>query len=69
MRALRAVGADATGEIGDHSALSAIEDVLRDNRFDEVILSSPAPGVSRWMGLDLPHRLANRLGLPVTQVA
>ena len=46
---------------------SRIEETLRDRAFDEIILSTLPPTVSRWLHLDLPHRVAH-LGLPLTTV-
>jgi hypothetical protein len=41
--------------------------MLHDEPFDEIILSVAAPGLERWLHLDLAHRLS-RLRLPVTTV-
>jgi hypothetical protein len=46
----------------------AIDDVLLDRRYDEIILSTLPPGVSRWLKLDLPRRVEQRFALPVTTV-
>jgi hypothetical protein len=64
---LREAGAEADGEVGDARALHAIEDVLRRQEVDEIIVSTLPHRLSRWMVTDLPHR-ARRLGLPVTHV-
>jgi hypothetical protein len=60
-------GIPATGEVGDESPVLAVGDALRREHFDEIIISTFPPGVSRWLKRDLPHRLA-RYGLPVTHV-
>ena len=36
--------------------------------FDEVILSTLPPGISRWLGQDVPTRLRNAVTIPVTVV-
>jgi hypothetical protein len=41
--------------------------VNRDH-YDEIIISTLSPRVSRWLHMDVPHRL-NVLGLPVTTVS
>lgn len=64
----RELGADANGEVGDKNPILAIEDALRNERFDEVILSTLPPGISRWLKLDLPARVASHFGLPVTHI-
>lgn len=68
LSAFRALGADVSGEVGDWTPVLAIEDALRTRAFDEIIVSTLAPGLSRWIRLDLPHRVTHRFGLPVTHV-
>jgi GABA permease len=64
-----ALGVEVDGEVGDASPILAIEDVLRhDDGFDEIILSTLPPGLSRWLKVDLPHRVEAAFGLPVTHV-
>ena len=62
------VGASASGVIGDAHPVRAIDDALIDAPHDEIILSTLPPGVSRWLRLDLPHRVEQRFALPVTTV-
>ena len=57
-----------TGAVGDASPMLAIADALREQAFDEVILSTFPPSISRWVKLDLPQRVKRRFGLPVTHV-
>ena len=64
----RELSADVDGELGDEDPLQAIGDVLRDRSFDEVILSTLPPGISRWLRQDLPHRVERGCELPVTHV-
>jgi GABA permease len=64
----RILHADVTGEVGDGMPLLAIEDAVRTETFDEIIVSTLPPGASRWIGLDLPTRIAGRFGVPVTHV-
>jgi hypothetical protein len=42
--------------------------VLRREQFDEIILSTLPPGVSRWLGQDLPHRVQKQFELPLHHV-
>jgi hypothetical protein len=50
-----------------HDVMDAIEEAVHIGDFDEIILSTLAPGASRWLHLDLPRRVAH-LGLPLTTV-
>ena len=65
----RAVGCDATGEVGDASPMLAVRDCfIADNKYDGVIISTLPAGASRWLKQDLPHRLERTFGLPVTHL-
>lgn len=62
-------GVDAAdGSVGDPNPVQAIADVLAARDFDEIIVSTLPPGVSRWLRLDLLHRVERRFDLPVTHV-
>ncbi len=62
-----AAGGEVEGMIGDPEPLAAIHDALNLRGFDEIIISTLPTRVSRWLKLDLPHKVAG-LGLPVTTV-
>jgi hypothetical protein len=64
----RELGADAEGEVGDERPIDAIRDALRDREFDGIVLSTLPPGISRWLGQDLPHKVEREFGLPVRHV-
>jgi hypothetical protein len=68
LRWFSSVGATATGEVADEHPLYAIRDVLRDHQFDEIIISTLPPGMSRWLRQDLPRKAGREFGLPVTHV-
>ena len=57
----------AVGEIGDASPVTAVDDLLRRESFDEIIVSTLPSGISRWMSQNVVRRLG-RFGLPVTHV-
>jgi hypothetical protein len=65
---LRGSGHPADGEIGDVDPLAEIERVLAADRFDEIILSTLPAGASRWLALDLVHRVRRAVDVPVTHV-
>jgi len=62
-----AAGSPVDGMIGVAEPLAAIQDAVNLHGFDEIILSTLPKRVSRWMRLDLPHKVAG-LGLPVTTI-
>jgi cell pole-organizing protein PopZ len=68
MARFRAAGAVVTGEVGDTNPMEAISDILRRESFDEIILSTLPPGVSRWLGQDLPTRVRKQHRLPVQHI-
>ena len=65
---LRAMGAEADGEIGDRDPVMAVRDALRGREVDEVIVSTLPKGVSRWLGEDVPSRLRDAVPVVVTVV-
>jgi hypothetical protein len=62
-----AAGSPVHGMIGDPTPLTAIEDALNREHFDEIILSTLPAWISRWLRLDLPSKVGG-LGVPVTTV-
>jgi uncharacterized membrane-anchored protein len=63
-----AAGGAAGGSVSHrHDPMDAIEETLQSGDFHEIILSTLPRSVSRWLHVDLPHRVAH-LGLPVTTV-
>ncbi len=65
---LRSEGLDARGDIGDPEPLTAIEDALAGQQFDEIIISTLPSGISHWLRMDLPQRAERKFKLPVTTV-
>jgi hypothetical protein len=62
-----AAGSQVDGMIGVPEPLAAIQDAVNLHGFDEIIISTLPTRVSKWLRLDLPHKVAG-LGLPVTTV-
>jgi len=57
-----------TGSVSPrHDPMDAVEEALHEGDFDEIIVSTLPRGVSRWLHIDLPRRVAH-LGLPTTTV-
>ena len=71
---LRQTGAEVEGVVGDGSPMDAvaglvdIEGYQHHQSFDEIVVSTLPPHLSRWLKQDLPHRLERRYRIPVTQV-
>jgi hypothetical protein len=64
----RKLGADVDGEVGDINPVDAIRDVASHREFDEIILSTLPVGRSRWLKMDLPHRVERAFSVPVTHI-
>ena len=63
-----AAGGEATGSVSlRHDPMDAVEETLQAGDFHEIIVSTLPHSVSRWLHLDLPHRLEHT-GLPITTV-
>ncbi len=66
LQRLRQLGATADGAVGDPDPMKAIEKTLAHRQFDEILLSTLPPGISRWLTWDLPHRVRRRTDVPLT---
>jgi hypothetical protein len=66
---MRDAGLRVDGKTGDADPLAAVEDEVNFTSYDEVIVSTLPTHVSKWLKLDLPHRVERATGLPVTHVA
>jgi hypothetical protein len=62
-----AAGAPVDGIVGDSDPMAAVQDAINLRGFDEIIISTLSPRVSRWLKLDLPSKVSG-LGLPVNTV-
>ena len=56
------------GKIGDPDPVAACQDALNFKEFDEVIVSTLPTHLSKWLKLDLPHKVEHSFGKPVTHV-
>jgi hypothetical protein len=66
---LSGLSVEVDGEVGDGNPMLAIGDAIRDRGpSDELILSTLPPGLSKWLKLDLPHRVAASFAIPKTHV-
>ncbi len=65
---LAALGAPVEGDLGSSDPLEAMQKVLDDHQFDEIIVATLPRRVSRWLGADLPRQAGRRFKLPVTTI-
>jgi hypothetical protein len=66
---MRDAGLDnVEGIVGDPDPVVAVMEAWDPMRFDEVVVSTLPTGSSRWLGLDLPHRLERLTSVPVRHV-
>jgi hypothetical protein len=65
---LRAEGLEVDGQVGDQDPVVAVHEVWDPKTFDEVIVSTLPTGSSRWLAIDLPHRVEKISGVPVKHV-
>jgi hypothetical protein len=65
---LRERGIDSDGILGDADPMVAVQEVWDPGRFDEIVVSTFATGASRWMQIDLPHRIAKLTDCTVRHV-
>jgi hypothetical protein len=55
-------------KVGDPDPLAAIQDLCNFDDYDEVIVSTLPLHISKWLKIDLPHKVGHATGLPVTHV-
>ncbi len=66
---MREAGLDnVEGAVGDPDPVVAVMDVWDPMKFDDIVVSTLPTGSSRWMGLDLPHRLEKLTSVAVRHV-
>lgn len=65
---LEGIEAKIDGQVGDPDPVRAVQAALKDEQFDEIIVSTLPKRISRWLHQDLPRRLEQKCGLPVTHV-
>ena len=65
---LRGEGIDAHGQVAHPDPFSAAMEAMREERVDEIIVSTFGPERSGWLRRDLVGRLRNETSLPVEHV-
>lgn len=56
------------GKVGDPDPIAAVQDEVNFAPYDEVVVSTLPGGISKWLKLDLPHRVERTTGIPTTHV-
>jgi hypothetical protein len=66
---MRAEGLEVVGKLGvDSNPMFALCEEWDPARFDEIVISTFPSGVSHWLNLDLPQRVARFTDAPVEHV-
>jgi hypothetical protein len=65
---MRGASLEVTGKVGDPDPVMAVQDAWDPAKFDEVIVSTLPTGASKWLLVDLPHRVQRMTDAPVTHV-
>jgi AcrR family transcriptional regulator len=66
---LEAAGVRADGTLGDADPIVAVQEAWNPGRYDEVLVSTLTEGASRWLQIDLPHRVARLTDCQVRHIA
>jgi hypothetical protein len=56
------------GKVGDPDPVAAVEDAVNFRKFDEIVVVTLPKHLSKWLKVDLPHRVEHATGLPVQHV-
>jgi hypothetical protein len=65
---MRAAGLEVSGKVADPDPVIAVQDAWDPAKFDEVIVSTLPTGASKWLLVDLPHRVQRITDAPVTHI-
>lgn len=55
-------------KVGDGDPLGAVQDECNFQDYDEIIVSTLPLHMSKWLKVDLPHKVGHATGLPVRHV-
>jgi len=63
------LGAEVDGEVGEADPIDAVRALFDGGlSFDRILLSTFSVGLSRWLHLDVPHRLGRLTDLPTEHI-
>lgn len=65
---MRDAGLDVVSVVGDADPIVAVSETFDPRSHDEIIVATLPVGDSKWLRIDLPHRVARMTSAPVTHV-
>lgn len=65
---LHEAGIDAEAMLGDVDPVIAVQEAWDPRRFDEILVATLPAGVSHWLSIDLPQRIARCTSAPVSHI-
>jgi hypothetical protein len=65
---MRDAGLEVTGKVGDSDPVLAVQAEFDPRRYDEIVVSTLPSGASKWLQIDLPHRIERATAAPVSHV-
>lgn len=65
---LRGAGLEIEGQIGDPDPMVAVQEAWDPTAFDDIVVSTLPTGASKWLLVDLPHRVERLTGVHVAHV-
>ncbi len=68
IKKLTTAGGIVNGTVSDADPMRAVAEAVSSREFDEIIVATLPPRLSRWLHQDLPARLQHDFHLPVTHV-
>jgi hypothetical protein len=66
---MRAIGGNASGMIGDDTALTAVDDAVAEFKPDHILIALRSDEHANWQEKGLIEQVMNRCGLPLTSYA
>jgi hypothetical protein len=67
-RRLEEAGLRVKGSLADPDPMLALTEAWDPREYDEIVVCTLPTGTSRWLQVDLPHRIERHTGVPVTHV-
>lgn len=62
------LGVKVGGWVGPADPMACVRRAVNERTFDRIVVSTLPPGSSRWLAMDLPHRIERRYDIPVDHV-